>query len=234
MARKLEAVTTPIMDKVETDKIEATKVETDKVKTGKEAQETSRTSVFADLDKLRKESVVKVRRRVLTTTVPLGKPPPDTYFRCHPDLCLDGMHVIKTNKGSNDFYFVTPSMLEHPLIVKQRRRVTIALTYIWPSGEIGVWPVPDPPKDSKLAAWKSSRGAYEQSKTGWVQLVWNEDRMDFDVLPPEGVGDKKLPEPVWPPDLDLSAKLTLAFDGRVIENDSHPYMLQLRGILDVS
>jgi hypothetical protein len=187
-------------------------------------------NIFLNLDKLRKDCIIKVRRKVLTTTVALGKPSPNVYFRCHPDLCLEGAWIIKGDRGSSDFYFIAPPMLNpvHPLLIKRLRRTTIALTYTWPSGEISVWPVPDPPKDTKVKSWKSAKAAYEQGKVGWVQLVWNEDKMDFDVTPPEG----SLPEPLWPANLNLSEKLMLAFEGRVIDSDSHPYMLQLRGIVD--
>jgi hypothetical protein len=185
------------------------------------------TDIFADLDKLRRDSVLKAHRKVLTTSVTLGKPSPNVYFRCHPDLRLEDANIVKNDKGINDYYFIAPSMKGSPRLAKWIRRCTIALTYTWPSGEIGIWPVTEPPPGTKVKSWKSSKAAYEQSRTNWVQLVWNEERMDYDVVPPEG----ELPEPMWPEDLNLSAKLMLAFEGRVIDSDEHPFVLQLRGII---
>jgi hypothetical protein len=187
-----------------------------------DAEEKSPTDIFADLSKLRRESVLS--RKILTTTVTVGKPSPNVYFRCHPDQCLDRVYVVKGDKGSNDYYYPAPVILKSPWLVRRLRPVTIALTYIWPSGEIGLWPVPDPPRDTTVKAWKSARTAYEKSKTEWVQLIWNEEKMDFDVMPPDG----ELPAPTWPENLNLSEKLMIGFEGRVIDSDTHPYMLQLR------
>jgi hypothetical protein len=45
-----------------------------------DAEEKPPTDIFADLGKLRKESVLKVRRKILTTTVTVGKPSPNVYW----------------------------------------------------------------------------------------------------------------------------------------------------------
>jgi hypothetical protein len=197
----------------------------------------SPTDIFTDLGKLKKDNTRKVhKKKIIATNVAVQKPSQNVFFQCHPDLCLEGAWIIKGDKGSNDLWFIAPSMLSSPLLAKRLRPVTIAITYIWPSGEIGLWPVPTPPRDTKVKAWKSLRAAYERAKAGeWVQVIWNEETMDFDVNVPEQEDvpeEEKLPAPSWPKDLDLSSLLMIGFEGRVIDSIDHPFMLQLRGIVD--
>jgi hypothetical protein len=81
--------------------------------------------------------------------------------------------------------------------------------------------------DRDFPAWRSQREAAALAQTGWVQMVWNDSRGDFDVETAENI-DK---EPIWP-DKTMSAMLKIAFADRVIDNDEHPYVRRLRGILD--
>ena len=45
-------------------------------------------------------------------------------------------------EGSDDFYFVSPIMLNHHIVLPRLRKVTIAVVYTWPGGAISLWPVP--------------------------------------------------------------------------------------------
>jgi hypothetical protein len=116
-------------------------------------------------------------------------------------------------------------MRSHPKLVQRLRRVTIALVYIWPGGAIQLWPVPIL-GDNPLSSAKSARTAFELAQASWMQITWNEQRNDYDVEPAEGVN--KAPE--WP-DKSMSELLKIAFADKVIDNEDHPYVLQLRGVL---
>src|SRR5262249_7997717 len=85
-----------------------------------------------------------------------------------PEMSLDAS-VIIGDGGSDDYYFVTPRMLNHPVIMPRLRKVTIAVVYNWPGGVVSLWPVPLA-GETRIACWKSARAAYELSKTQWVQL----------------------------------------------------------------
>jgi hypothetical protein len=114
-------------------------------------------------------------------------------------------------------------MRSHPKLAQHLRWVTIALVYTWPDGGIQLWPVPIL-GNNPLASAKSARAAFELAQTQWTQLVWNETRADYDVEVAEGI--KK--EPVWP-DKPFPAILKVGFADKVIDNENHPYVLQLRG-----
>ena len=185
-------------------------------------------SVFDDIETLRKTATVKVSRRVIPVNVAVKKPPNNVFFRCHSDpaMSLDAS-IIVGDGGSDDYYFVVPRMLNHPVILPRLRRTTIATVYTWPGGVVSLWPVPNM-DESRIACWKSARAAYELSKKQWVQLCWNADRRDYDVAVAEGINT----EPAWPDDLDIRKLLKLGFADKIIDSPEHPYVMQLRGLAE--
>jgi len=185
-------------------------------------------NVFDDLETLRKTATLKVTRRVVPVNVAVRKPPNNVYFRCHPDpnMSLDASILIGSD-GSDDFYFVSPCMLSHHVILPRLRRVTIATVYTWPGGTVSLWPVPMA-EETRIACWKSARAAYELSKSKWVQLCWNSDTRDYDVAVAEGINT----EPMWPDALDIGKLLKLGFADKIIASPEHDYVKQLRGIAD--
>jgi len=185
-------------------------------------------SVFDDLETLRKTATLKVSRRVVPINVAVRKPPNNVYFRCHeaPAMSLDAS-IIVGGDGSDDYFFVTPFMLNHHVIMPRLRKVTIAVVYTWPGGTVSLWPVPMA-EETRIACWKSARAAYELSKTQWVQLCWNAERRDYDVAVAEGINSK----PMWPDNLDIKKLLKLGFVDRIISSPEHPYVLQLRGLAE--
>jgi hypothetical protein len=192
----------------------------------------SPTSVFDDLDSLRKQSKLTVKRKSILVNVTVDKPPNNAYFRVNPDpeMMLDDATVMLNSEGTNkSYYYVIPSMREHPKIKPRLRRVTIALVYTWPAGNILLRPVPIL-DDRALRAWKSARAAFELAKTTWTQMVWNEEGNDYAVEIAEGKEMEGL-KPIWP-DKPFKELLKIGFDGMVTDNEDHPYVRRLRGILD--
>jgi hypothetical protein len=185
-------------------------------------------SVFDDVEGLRKVAILKVSRRVVPVNVTVRRPSNSVYFRCHPDpeMMLDAC-VIIGDGGSDDFYFVVPRMLNHHTMLPRLRRVTIATVYTWPGGAISLWPVPNA-EDKRFACWKSARAAFERAKTHWMQLCWNSELRDYDVIVAENINI----EPVWPTDKTLRDLLKLGFADKIIDTPEHPYVLQLRGLAE--
>jgi hypothetical protein len=139
-------------------------------------------------------------------------------------MSLDASVLLGGN-GSDDFYFVTPFMLNHHVVLPRLRKVTIAVIYTWPGGVVSLWPVPNV-GETRIAYWKSARAAYNLSKEKWTQLCWNSERGDYDVAVAEDMDF----EPMWPNDLDIKKLLKLGFADKIISSPEHPYVLQLRGI----
>jgi hypothetical protein len=183
--------------------------------------------VFNDIEGLRKTATLKVSRRVVTTHVAVRKPPNNVYFRCHPDpqMSLD-VSVVTGDGGSDDFYFVTPFMLNHHTLLPRLRKVTIAMVCSWPGAAVSLWPVPYA-EETRIACWKSARAAFDLSKTEWVQLCWNNDLRDYDVAVAEGIHV----EPTWP-EKTLRDLLRLGFADKIISSPDHDYVKQLRGLAE--
>jgi hypothetical protein len=184
--------------------------------------------VFNDIEALRKTATLKVSRRVVTVNVKVGKPANNVYFRCRTgaEWSLDAS-VIVGDGGSDDFYFVTPRMLNHHTMLPRLRRVTIAVVYTWPGGAVSLWPVPNA-EETRIACWKSARAAYELSKEQWVQICWNGDLRDYDVVVAGGIES----EPNWPADKSLRDLLRLGFADKIIADERHPYVMRLRGVAE--
>jgi hypothetical protein len=183
-------------------------------------------SVFDDIEGLRKVATLKVSRRVVPINVAVKRPANNVYFRCHPEpkMSLDAS-VIIGDGGSDDFYFVAPFMLNHATMLPRQRKVTIAVVYTWPGGAISLWPVPNV-EETRIACWKSARAAFELSKTQWVQLCWNSDLRDYDVVVAEGIKT----DPNWPTDRSFNDLLKLGFADKIINTTEHPYVMRLRGL----
>jgi hypothetical protein len=186
------------------------------------------TSVFDDIEALRKTATLKVSRRVVPVNVAVKRPPNNVYFRCHadPTMALDAS-IIVGDGGSDDFYFVTPFMLNHHTMLPRLRRVTIATVYTWPGGAISLWPVPNV-EETRVACWKSARAAFELAKAQWVQLCWNGELRDYDVAVAENIDT----EPAWPTDKSFRDLLPLGFTDKIINTPEHPYVMRLRGLAD--
>jgi hypothetical protein len=184
-------------------------------------------SVFNDVEGLRKVATLKVSRKIIAVNVAVRKPANNVYFRVHPDPAwsLDAS-VLIGDGGSDDFYFVTPSMLNHRVVLPRLRKVTIATVYTWPGGAISLWPVPNV-EETRIACWKSARAAYRLAKDDWVQLCWNSDLRDYDVAVAEDLKDIK---PIWPTDKTFGDLLKLGFADKIIASPEHPYVRQLRGL----
>jgi hypothetical protein len=187
------------------------------------------TSVFDDLENLRKQSKLTVQRKSVLVNVSVDKPANNVYFRVNadPEMMLDNATVLRNDEGTKkNFFYVVPAMRAHPKLAPRLRRVTLAVVYTWPAGNILLWPVPIP-GDRDLKAWKSARAAFELAQQQWVQIVWNEEKGDYEIETAEDI-DR---EPIWP-DKPLSALLKIGFADKVIDNEEHPYVRRLRGILD--
>jgi hypothetical protein len=186
-------------------------------------------NIFDDLASLRKKSKLTVVRKAVLVNVAVDKPANNVYFRVNPDpeMMLDDATILRDVEGSKKTtYFVVPAMRGHPKLAPRLRQVTIALVSTWPTGSVLLWPVPIL-GDSTLAAWRSARAAFDLAQSQWVQIVWASERGDYVVETAEGI-DKN---PVWP-DKKLSELLKIAFADKVIDNDDHPYVRRLRGILE--
>jgi hypothetical protein len=194
--------------------------------------------IFNDVEALRKVAEHKIQRRTVAVNMSVRKPPDNAYFQCHPDPSQRIDASLLLDKEERDTYFVAPPMMNHPLVVPRLRRVTLATTYLWPSGQIHLWPVPFPKGKGSVKCWKTARRAFEIASglatdleprgPRWTQLCWNEALQDYDLAIAENINSA----PIWAEDLSFSNSLKLGFRDKTIVDEDHPYMRQLRGLTD--
>jgi hypothetical protein len=183
------------------------------------------TDIFNDLDKLRVESKITVERRKILSSCRCSKPDGNLYFRSCPDVNMRLTASLIRHKQERDlYYYVTPQMRSHPHVERHIRFYTLVLIQTWPIGEYQLWPVPIL-GDKPMPSDKSQNAAFEHSLRFWTQMAWDARLRDFNV---EIAGDIKI-DPVWPEE-PFTAFLKLAFAGKIIDNDNHEYVRQLRGI----
>jgi hypothetical protein len=72
--------------------------------------------------------------------------------------------------------------------------------------------------------------AFELAQQKWTQMVWNEEESDYAIEIAEGEDMEGL-QPIWP-DKPFNELLKIGFDGKVTDNEDHPYVRRLRGLLD--
>jgi hypothetical protein len=183
------------------------------------------TSIFDDLDALRKQERPIIQKHELLTHVPVGNPSSDGYFRVHPDPAMTLPAKIFRLKDDKDrtVYYVPPHMDEHPLTKTRLRSVLLVATFCWPLRQIGIWPVPLDTEGVGASWWESARTAYENAKERWTQMSAGNGHYVVSVAE----GD--IPDPEWP-DRSFSELLKIGLKDRIIDNDAHPVMRRLRGI----
>jgi hypothetical protein len=183
------------------------------------------TTIFDDLESLRKQTQPIVQKHELLTSVPVGPPSADCYFRVHPDPAMTLPAKVIRLKDDKDrrVYYVTHHMEGHPLLMARVRRTLLVVTYSWPTRQLGIWPVPMDTEGAGASWWESARSAYECAKTQYTQLAPGGERYIVSVA--EG----EIPPVEWP-NRALSELLKIGLKDRVINNDDHPVMLRLRGI----
>jgi hypothetical protein len=193
----------------------------------KDANNYVSSSVFDDLAGLRKAQKVIVVRKTVLVNVKVDKPPNNQHFRAHPEWYLDDASIVQ-DRGTGTFYYVHPVMRTYPKLAPIIRYVTLAVVFLWPSSSLMIWPVPklEGGKRKDFPVWKSARVAYESSRDQWMQITWNELNRDYNVETAEKISV----EPQWPTDKSFTDLLKLGFDGKIIDNEDHEYVRQLRGL----
>jgi len=98
------------------------------------------------------------------------------------------------------------------------------LTCVWPGNGYLLWPVPE---KTTFKAWKSENTAADKAQKDWMQMVWNEEKNDYDVEKAESIDI----EPIWPKE-SFEELLKIGFADIIVDNADHYYVRRLRGIID--
>jgi hypothetical protein len=164
----------------------------------------------------------------MLTSVPVRKPGRHTYFRSHPDPSYRQDVLIFERKDAKDTeLYLVHKRVEHlfhdeltPVrlvtTITKQNTVFLCPIRIW-GGDFG-----GGSKFERL--FSTAMKVVQQSETLWVRRKYNFDLGGYDGEVAKG----DLGEPKWP-DLSFKELYRVAFEDRLIEDDQHPVVKELRG-----
>jgi len=183
-------------------------------------------SIFADLEKLRLSvsSTVLGGTAEILSKVPVRKPQKQEFVRVHPDEAMMLTTAVYEDKQDREFYFVAPNMMSAML---GETTPVILVTAMNRQKVSFLWPLKVANDNTSGNAWQDSAlQGCEVAKKTWVRLVADMSLGAYRIWAAQG----DLSEPEWP-GKPLNELLEIAFRGRVIENEDHPVIKRLRGLV---
>jgi hypothetical protein len=158
----------------------------------------------------------------LLTTVPVRRPSPQDFVRCHPDPAYRVDTAVITMKDDRETYLVTRELITE--LVDEITRVTL-FTTVNRQGVVSIWPVRLPGLDGKMMEWwRSAREGAELAMGKWVRIKANSSLGAYEIFEASGT----IPEPLWP-ELSFREILQIAFRDFLVDRPDHPVIKRLRG-----
>ena len=160
-------------------------------------------------------------KKVLTT-VPVGRPSKDRFFRTHPSPSWVFPAWILENKASGETYLVSAEVAS--ALGDQVRPVELHAAIDRQNNPFLI-PIPLPGPNGVRNRWHESLAqAIERAKSVWLRISANKDLGGYDIFE----ATAKLPDPVWP-DTTMDELLEVAFKGRIITSLDHPIVQERLG-----
>ena len=160
-------------------------------------------------------------KKVLTT-VPVGRPSKDRFFRTHPSPSWVFPGWILENKAAGETYLVSAEVAS--ALGDQVRAVELYAAIDRQNNPFLI-PIPLPGPNGVRNRWHESLAqAVEKAKSVWIRISANKDLGGYDIFE----ATAKLPDPVWP-DTTMDELLEVAFKGRIITTLDHPIVQERLG-----
>ena len=160
-------------------------------------------------------------KKVLTT-VPVGKPSKDRFFRTHPSPSWVFPTWILENKVAGETYLASTEVAS---VLGSLARPVELYAAIDRQNNPFLIPIPLPGPNGVRNPWHESLAqAVERAKVVWLRISANKDLGGYDIYE----ATAKLPDPVWP-DITMDELLEIAFRGRIITSPDHPVVQEKLG-----
>ncbi len=198
--------------------------EVDQTTPNQEPRSTSGGSIFDDIGKLRKrqdfDSLVGTQRHL--TSVPVGKPGKQMWFRVRPGEEWQIQASLLDWEDDGTQFYIDPQLA--PELEAEAKRVVIR-TVVTTQCSMRLWPIRLPNHDGSDNPWfESARRVAGQAEREWVRMFANREARGYDVFTSAGDFDG----PVWS-EHSFAELLKIAFAGKVIESIDHPVVAKLLG-----
>lgn len=160
-------------------------------------------------------------KKVLTT-VPVGKPSKDRFFRTHPSPSWVFPTWILENKVAGETYLASTEVAS---VLGSLARPVELYAAIDRQNNPFLIPIPLPGPNGVRNPWHESLAqAVERAKVVWLRISANKDLGGYDIYE----ATAKLPDPAWP-DITMDELLEIAFRGRIITSPDHPFVQEKLG-----
>jgi hypothetical protein len=160
-------------------------------------------------------------KKVLTT-VPVGRPSKDRFFRTHSSPSWVFPTWILENKATGETYIASAEVAS---ALGGLVRAVELYAVIDRQNNPSLIPIPLPGPNGVRNPWHESLAqAVEKAKSVWIRISANKDLGGYDVFK----ATAKLADPVWP-DITLDELLDVAFKGRIITSPDHPIVQERLG-----
>ena len=178
---------------------------------------------FSDLkalDEMTRTDAVPTKPQLVSVRV--GRPPKDTFVRCHPTHVI-ALYLYK-DEESGESYLLPPSLAEvaQQDQVFKKRQLRLAVTV---QGAVFLWETAMRGEETNSNQWiLSAWNAQDTALDKWIRVVANRQNASYDVMSSES----DLGEPVYLEE-QFEEILRVAFRGKVIETRDHLILKKLRG-----
>lgn len=160
----------------------------------------------------------------ILTTVPVGKPDKQVFFRIHTDPSFEFRTRLLDMKHDRETYIVDAKIW--PQLDGDLAPYAI-FAGINRQNDVFLLPIRLPGMDGRDNNWWASlRTAVGIAKEKWIRVKPNHPINSYDVLVAKD--NDAIPLPTWPPG-DMTDFLKIAFRGKIIASLDHPALKKLRG-----
>ena len=162
--------------------------------------------------------------RPVITSIATRKPTRREFVRVRPGAEWRFETWCFYDQDTNEVYMVTPEML--PFIHGDVKPTALVLAITRNSPIPFLWPLTLPSSDGRPNRWhESGIEAARRAESRWLRST--ADMTAGCYVPFEALAE--LPDPEWPADFEMNDYIRLAFQGRLIDSNSHICLRRLRG-----
>ena len=154
--------------------------------------------------------------------IPIRRPGPQEYVRCHPDPAYSLPVLSLEVKETREHYMVVPALRAEILPELKNTLLTATMTR---QGVLMLWPIRLPAADGRIDRWSQSAvEAAAMARVRWVRVKADMNLGAYATW----TAEENLSDPEWP-DVPFEKMLRIAFKGLVIDSMEHPVLRRLRG-----
>ena len=163
-------------------------------------------------------------KKVLNT-IPVRKPPKESFVRTHPDSQYHINTAVIELKEDNELYLVDPSLWS-ALAGESTFGSRALITSINRQNVLFLWPIRLPDSNGRIDDWnRSALEASQFARDKWIRVQSNRSLGCYEIFEATG----SINAPSWESVPPFSEVLRIAFKDRFIQDLEHPVLRRLRG-----